>query len=125
MRQKQIAFFGLLAAAVMTAACGPTDSSISTKVRSNMTADETVKSAQIDVGVQKKVVTLSGTVDTLVVKEQALVIARRTDGVTAVIDQMTVTDQSTFPTPGPGFGHEMMEKGMKMEGRDHKEGKHN
>jgi hypothetical protein len=75
MYQRQIAFLCLLASAVFTVACGPTDISISTKVRTNLTADETVKTAGIDVGVQNRVVTLSGTVDTAVVKEQAVAVA--------------------------------------------------
>ena len=126
MYQRHIAFLGVLAAAVITVACGPTDSGISTKVKTNLTADETVKTAQIDVGVQKKVVTLSGVVDTPAVKEQAVAVARRTDGVADVVDQITVKNQNSGSTPGPGFGHEMMEKGMKMDGKDHpKDGKHN
>lgn len=69
---------------------------------------------------QKKVVTLSGTVDSPVVKERAVAVARQTDGVADVVDQLTIKEQGS----GPGFGHEMMEKGMKMDGKDHpKEGK--
>ena len=83
-----------------------------------------MKTAQIDVAF-RKVVTLSGTVDTSVVKEQAVAVARRTDGVTDVVDQITVKEQGSGASPGPGFGHEMMEKGMKMEGKDHKDSKHN
>ena len=116
------AFLGVLAAAVITAACGSTDAGISTKVKTNLTADETVKTAQIDVGVQKKVVTLSGTVDSPAVKERAVALARQTEGVADVVDQITIKGGSG---PGPGFGREMMEKGMKMEGKDHpKGGKH-
>lgn len=122
MYQRRSAFLGVLAAAVITVACGPTDSGISTKVKTNLTADETVKTAQIDVGVQKKVVTLSGTVDTPAIKERAVAVARRTDGVADVVDHITIKEQGSGP--GPGLGREMMEKGMKMEGKDHpKEGK--
>ena len=70
---------------------------------------------------QKKVVTLSGTVDTPAVKERAVAVARGTDGVADVVDQITVKQQASGHGPGPG--HEMMGKGM-MEGKDHpKEGK--
>jgi hypothetical protein len=121
MYQRRIAFLGVLAAAAITVACGPTDAGIGTKVKTNLTADETVKTAQIDVGVQKKVVTLSGTVDSPAVKERAVAVARQTDGVADVVDQITIKEQGS----GPGLGREMMEKGMKMEGKDHpKEGKH-
>ena len=118
MYQRRSAFLGVLVAAAITVACGPTDAGISTKVKTNLTADETVKAAQIDVSVQKKVVTLSGTVDSPAVKERAVAVARRTDGVVDVVDQITIKEQS------PGLGREMMNKGMKMEGEDHpKEGK--
>lgn len=119
MYQPSIAFFALLVGSVITVDCGPTDAGISTKVKRNLTADETVQTAQIDVGVQKKVVTLSGAVDTLAIKEEAVAVARRTDGVTDVVDQITIKEQGF----GPGLGREMMEKGMKREGKDHpKEG---
>ena len=122
MYQRRSTFLGVLAAAAITVGCGPTDAGISTKVKTNLTADETVKSAQIDVGVQKKVVTLSGTVDTPAVKERAVAVARQIDGVADVVDHITIKEQGSGPGPGPG--REMMEKGMKMEGKDHpKEGK--
>ncbi|OUM00413.1 BON domain-containing protein [Variovorax sp. JS1663] len=110
MYQQRIAYVGVLASAVVAVACGPSDSGIGVKVKSNLTSDETVKAAQIDVGVQKKVVTLSGTVDTPAIKDRAVAVARGTDGVAQVVDQITVKEQSA----GPGFGHgrEMMEKRM-------------
>jgi hypothetical protein len=87
-RQQRSAFLGVLAAvAVFTAGCGPTDAGIGTNVKTNLTADETIKTAQIDVGVKKQVVTLSGTVDTSAVKERAVALARGTVGVADVVDQ--------------------------------------
>ncbi len=121
MYQRRSAFLGVLAVAVIAVGCGPTDAGIGTKVKTNLAADETVKAAQIDVGVQKKVVTLSGTVDTPAVKERAVAVARGTDGVANVVDQINIKQQGFGH--GPGHGGEMMEKGMK-EGMDHpKEGK--
>jgi len=122
MHQQRSAFLGALTAvAVFTAGCGPTDAAIDTKVKTNLTADETVKAAQINVGVQKKVVTLSGTVDTSAVKERAVALARNTDGVAEVVDQITIKKQASGP--GRGHGGEMMGKGM-TEDMDHaKEGK--
>ena len=117
---RRSAFLSVLAAAAIIVACGPTDAGISAKVKANLAADETAKTAQIDVGVQNKVVTLSGTVDTPAIKERVVAVARRTDGVADVVDQITIKEQSS----GPGHGREMMEKGIKMEGKDHpKEGK--
>ena len=104
------AFLGALAVAIGAAGCSPTDADTSTKVKANLTADETVKAARIDVAVQKKVVTLSGAVDTSAVKERAVEVARKTDGVNEVVDQLTINER-TF---GPGVGREMMgkERGM-------------
>ena len=103
-------FLGALALAISAAGCSPTDADTGTKVKANLTADESVKAARIDVAVQKKVVTLSGAVDTSAVKERAVEVARKTDGVKEVVDQLTVNER-TF---GPGVGREMMgkERGM-------------
>lgn len=109
----RIAYLGVLAVAVIAVGCGPNDAGIGTKVRAKLAADETVKAAQIDVGVQKKIVTLSGSVDTPAVKEQAVALARGTDGVGDVVDQITVNRQAA----GPGHGRDMMERGM-TEGSD-------
>ena len=117
MYQRSGVLVGIFAAAVITVACGPSDGDLTSKVKTNLTADETVKAASIDVAVQKKVVTLSGTVDTPAVKERAVAVARQTDGVGDVVDQITIKDQGSMPGPGSP-GHEMMEKGMKM-GKDH------
>jgi hypothetical protein len=131
MYQQPIAYLGVLAGAVVVVARDPNDAGIGTKVKSNLTSDETGKAAQIDVGVQKKVVTLSGTADTPAVKERAVAVARGTDGVADVVDQITVKGQGWGPGPGHGHGHgyghghghEMMKKGM-TEGKGHRvEGK--
>lgn len=129
MNQQRNALIGALVA-VVTAACGPTDEGIGTKVKANMTADETVKSAQVDVGVQKKIVTLSGTVDTPAIQQRAVAVARSTDGVTEVVDRMTIKEQGSGLAHGHGSGpgHApgmpgMTGRGM-MDGKDHpKEGK--
>ncbi len=48
--------------------------------------------------------------------------ARQVDGVSDVVDQVTVRQL----TPGPDTGHEMMQKGMKREDMPHGSGgKHN
>ena len=101
---------GLLMVAALTAACGPTDTDINTKVKANLSLDETARAAQINVGVQKKVVTLSGTVDHPAMKERAVAVARGTEGVSDVVDQITIRAQ--VAGPGVGHGREMMGKGM-------------
>lgn len=112
MNQRYSVFLGAVVMAVSAVACAPTDADTSTKVKANLTADETVKAARIDVVVQKKVVTLSGAVDTSAVKERAVEVARKTDGVNEVVDQLTLNER-TF---GPGVGREMMGKERGMHG---------
>ena len=83
---------GLLSAAALlfTVACGQTDAGITTAVKSKLAADDTVKAYQVDVDTNNKVVTLRGDVETAAQKEHAVTIARNTDGVTDVIDQLRI-----------------------------------
>ena len=86
------AFLGAVSAVVLafTVACSQSDAGITTAVKSKMAADDTVKAYKIDVDTQNKVVTLSGEVDTPAQREQAVLIARNTKGVSDVIDQLRV-----------------------------------
>lgn len=77
---------------VFTVACSQTDSGITTKVKTSMAADPIVKAYQVDVTTQNNVVTLTGDVETTAAKEQAVRIARQTDGVRDVIDRLRVND---------------------------------
>ena len=83
---------GLVTAAglVFTVACGQTDAGITTSVKSKLAADDTVKAYQVDVDTSNKVVTLRGDVETAAQKEHAVMIARNTEGVRDVIDQLRV-----------------------------------
>jgi hyperosmotically inducible protein len=83
---------GVLAAAglALTVACAQTDAGITTNVKTKLAADPDVKAYEINVDTRNHVVTLSGDVDTSTAKEKALQIARNTDGVTDVIDQLHV-----------------------------------
>lgn len=83
----------LLAAAgvAMTLACAQSDAGITTAVKSRLAADDTVKAYQLDVDTRDRVVTLSGTVETSAEKDQALMLARQTEGVREVVDQITVS----------------------------------
>ena len=80
----------VLAAAILTVACSQTDAGITTNVKTKLAADDTVKAYQVDVDTRNGVVTLSGDVETTAAKEQAISIARGTDGVRDVIDQIRV-----------------------------------
>ena len=83
---------GLVASAglVFTVACGQTDAGITTSVKSKLAADDTVKAYQVDVDTSNQVVTLRGDVETEAQKEHAVRLARETDGVRDVIDQLRV-----------------------------------
>ena len=82
----------LIAAAVIAVGCGQTDAGITTNVKTKMAADDTVKAYQINVDTRNGVVTLRGDVETAAAKEQAVQIARKTEGVRDVIDQIQVAD---------------------------------
>jgi hyperosmotically inducible protein len=87
-------FAGIVSAVslVFTVACAQTDAGITTNVKSKLAADDTVKAYQVDVDTNNHVVTLKGDVNSPLAKERAVEIARNTDGVTDVIDQIRVSD---------------------------------
>jgi BON domain len=82
--------FTCAAALLFTVACGQTDAGITTAVKSKLAADDTVKAYQVDVNTENHVVTLSGMVETPAAKATAVQLARTTDGVRDVIDQITI-----------------------------------
>lgn len=86
------AFSGAVSAVVLAfaVACSQSDAGITTAVKSKLAADDTVKAYEVDVDTQNRVVTLSGDVDTEAQRAHAIMIARNTDGVTDVIDQLRV-----------------------------------
>jgi hypothetical protein len=73
-----------------TVACSQSDAGITTAVKSKLAADDSVKAYKVDVDTQNKVVTLSGEVDTEAQRAHAVTIARNTDGVADVIDQLRI-----------------------------------
>ena len=89
---------GLIAAAAFAVACGQTDAGITTAVKSKLAADDTVKAYQVDVDTDNKVVTLRGEVDSPAAETIAIQIARDTDGVRDVIDEIRVVQVA--PTTG-------------------------
>lgn len=92
---------GLAAAAVaaLTVACGSNDPGITTAVKAKFAADDVVKAYKIDVDTRDRVVTLTGAVDSSQAKERAVTLARGTDGVNNVVDNLTVAPGAT-PTTG-------------------------
>ena len=86
------------AALLGTVACAQSDPGITTSVKAKLAADDTVKAYQIDVDTSNHVVTLTGAVETAAAKDQAMMIARRTDGVRDVIDHLTVNPGAAATT---------------------------
>ena len=91
----------LMVLAIGLAACGSTskqsapgeyvdDSVITTKVKSQLAADDFLKSFEISVETYKGVVQLSGFVDTQMAVDRAGVIARGVQGVSSVKNNLNV-----------------------------------
>lgn len=66
------------------------DAGVTAAVKSKLLADPDTSGLSIDVDTKDKVVTLTGTVKSVAEKSEAVQIARNTDGVTGVNDQLTV-----------------------------------
>ncbi len=71
-----------------------TDPWITAKVQSKYFLDDEVKGSDINVDTQAGVVTLKGQVQSASARRQALAIARSTDGVKNVLDQLTVQGEA-------------------------------
>jgi hyperosmotically inducible periplasmic protein len=99
---KKLALLVSTAGMVLSVACAQSDPGITTAVKSKLAADDTVKAYQINVDTNKRVVTLSGAVETFAAKEQALLLARQTDGVENVVDQLTVNPREAAPAATTG-----------------------
>jgi osmotically-inducible protein OsmY len=76
-----------------TATMDRPDTWITTKVQAQYFLDDEVKAHQINVTTNEGVVTLKGTVDTAQQKQEAEQIARETEGVRRVVNQLTVGTQ--------------------------------
>jgi hyperosmotically inducible periplasmic protein len=93
MRQRVVVLF-VAASTILAVACSQSDVGITTAVKAKFAQDEIVKAYQIDVDTSNRVVTLKGTVQTTAAKEQAITLARQTEGVRDVVDQITVNPQT-------------------------------
>ena len=89
---KRLAGFVSACGLVLMAACGQSDTGITTKVKMAMAGDPVVKAYDVDVTTRNKVVTLSGNVETTAAKDQAVRIAHETEGVRDVIDRLHVNE---------------------------------
>ena len=93
------AWLGAAVIAASTIACAQSDPGVTTAVKSKFAADDVVKAYRIDVDTKDRVVTLSGAVDTAAARTRAVELARGTEGVRDVVDQLTVAPGAT-PTTG-------------------------
>ena len=66
------------------------DASLTSKIKAKMALDDRVRAATIDVDTAGSVVTLSGRVASDDERTRALQLAKETDGVTSVVDRLTV-----------------------------------
>ena len=66
------------------------DAATTTKIKAKMALDEIVKARAIDVSTDGATVTVSGTVNSRAEHDRALLLARETAGVTAVIDHLSL-----------------------------------
>jgi hyperosmotically inducible protein len=66
------------------------DGAVTAKIKAKMALDDTVKALDIDVDTVGTTVTLSGVVATDAQRQKALQLARETDGVKQVVDQLQV-----------------------------------
>jgi hyperosmotically inducible protein len=64
------------------------EAALTTKIKAKMALDDAVKARAINVTTRGTTVTLSGTVESKVEHDRAMALARETDGVTQVIDDL-------------------------------------
>jgi predicted amino acid-binding ACT domain protein len=88
-------FLAALAIACSMVACSQTDSGVTTKVKAKFAQDDLVKAHEINVTTRDGVVTLTGEVDTPQARAQAVRLARETDGVSNVVDELRVDVAAT------------------------------
>jgi hyperosmotically inducible periplasmic protein len=70
------------------------------KVHSEMVDEEVLNGSDIDVDVDKGVVTLQGTVPSEAARSRAIAVAKANDGVKSVVDQLRIAPAVTHETPG-------------------------
>ena len=66
------------------------DAALTAKIKSKMALDDTVEALDIDIDTADAVVTLRGTVGSQDERERAVRMARETEGVTSVVDQLVI-----------------------------------
>ena len=77
-----------------TASVAAADSAITTKIRSKYVADSVVNVFNIGIRTYRGTVTLTGTVGSILARDRAASLARQTDGVRVVNNQIMIEDRS-------------------------------
>ena len=91
MRKRLFGLLSVLVCGALATACAESDADITEKIKSEISTDRTITNASnIDVSTHGHVVTLSGAAESPIAKERALTLARGTDGVKRVVDNLTV-----------------------------------
>ncbi len=107
----------LVAGLFLVVSCATTDTGITTAVKSKFIADETVKSAQIEVATKNGVVTLTGNVDSENSKSRAIQLAKATTGVVSVVDMISAREAAgggDAPDPSRTVGEVITDAGITM-----------
>jgi hyperosmotically inducible periplasmic protein len=86
--------FAMISSAMLLVGCSQSDPGITTAVKTKMAADDVVKARTIDVTTHDRIVTLSGEVNATDERERAVRIARETNGVRDVVDQLIVRPEA-------------------------------
>lgn len=89
-----------VAIAALAAGCSEKGQAITEQVQRKLATDDALKSQQIDVTTEGRVVTLTGAVASETAKSRAMTLARETSGVTEVIDKLNVSSASPLQKPG-------------------------
>jgi osmotically-inducible protein OsmY len=114
MKKRLRIYLGALAVAAFALACGESDPAITTKVKTRISTDRSITTASdIHVSTQGKVVTLTGSAESPQAKERAVALARGTEGVVDVVDNLTLSP-AVATAAGNGLGEKISEQGEKI-----------
>lgn len=89
-RQAGAEIAGKVAAGANAAQRLASSAALTAKIKSKMALDDTISASRIDVDSAEGVVRLHGTVDSESQRTRALQLARETDGVVSVVDELTI-----------------------------------
>lgn len=112
MKDRAVCACAILAAAL---ACAPSDAGVTAMVKSKLAGDDFVRGRNINVDTKDHVVKLTGEVRTEQEKTIAIDIAKRTAGVSNVIDNLTVASELR-PAPTTGTLGEPAASAERVEG---------